>query len=103
LIEPVKVTWVRNVPLHGGDVGTDFSHGFVQFRLPAAGDKYIGALFHEALGGCEANSAASSRDDGDLSFESRHCYAPLHLVALRSRISVPTGSDVNVSDSDADF
>jgi hypothetical protein len=55
------------------------------------------------LGGGEANSAASARDNGDLSFKSRHCYAPLHLVALPSRISVPIGSDVMVSDSDADF
>src|SRR4029077_2125835 len=92
LIEPVKVTWVRNVPLHGGDVGTDFSRGFVQFGLPAAGNKDIRALLYEAFGGGEANSAASSRDDGDLSFKSRHCYAALHLVALRSTISVPIGS-----------
>src|SRR6202030_2096186 len=72
------------------DVWADFRRGFVQLGLPAAGNKDIGALFHEALGGGEANAAASSRDDGDLSFKSRHCYAPLHLVALRSTISVPT-------------
>ena len=35
-------------------------------------NKNMGALFHEALGGGKANAAASSRDDGDLSFESRH-------------------------------
>ena len=31
LIEPVKVTWVTNVPLYS--IRADFSHGFAQFGL----------------------------------------------------------------------
>jgi hypothetical protein len=53
--------------------------------------KDVGSFFDKALSGSKPDSAASSRNDGDLSFKCRHCYFLAFLWADLAR-RTPTES-----------
>jgi len=77
LVKTVEVIELGDVGLYAGHVRADLRDGLVEFGLPAAGDKNIGALFNEPLCGREADAAASACDDGDLVFQQRHYCPPV--------------------------
>jgi len=72
LVKAVEVVELGDIGLYAGDVRADLCDGLVDLGLAAAGDKHVGALFNEPLGGREADAAAAAGDDGNLVFQLRH-------------------------------
>src|SRR5215471_2999551 len=85
-VQPIKIREVRDIPLHPGDMVADLPYCGIQFTLTATGDVNIGALCDEALGRGEANTAATTCNDGDFSFQFVHVASPILTVSLGSRI-----------------
>jgi len=67
-----RIAFAPDIGLYAGDVRADLCDGLVDLGLAAAGDKHVGALFNEPLGGREADAAAAAGDDGNLVFQLRH-------------------------------
>src|SRR5260370_13354228 len=59
LVQAVQVAQIGNGPLGGSHIPTDFGNRLIQFGLPAAGNEYVGSLFHKALGGSKSDTRAA--------------------------------------------
>jgi len=78
--DTIEVIEVRRVGVDGGDVASDQPGGFVEQGLPTAEDKYMSAFGDKPLGDRQADTDATTADDGSLACESEHMrllYCPL--------------------------
>lgn len=60
--QTIQIAELRHISLHARDIGPQLLYRLIQFRLPPAADKHVGALLHEAFRRREANAAVTARD-----------------------------------------
>src|SRR5579872_6506628 len=92
-IEPVQISQARYVTRDHRDISPDKGCGLLQLFLSSPSDHDVRTFFHEALGGGQANPAASACDNRNFSRQSlsmicsRIAHRPFSFCSLKLRFN----------------